>query len=298
MCADGIINRADGVRTIDDDRGDEATHTFDPRCGSHLEKGGLMEKANGRGGRPLIVAIAGRKGGSGKTTTTINLAGALVARGLQVALVDLDPQASLTRVVLGGAQPAEGIGSRILNPQRGLADLALTTAMGMTLYPGDRSIETAAMTFADNPSGLLRLRRLLHAAEGHDIILLDTPPSLGFSLNTALLAADSAILPTALVQQDLDALDDTIGLRDDLAEFGAARITTILPNAVRPFRHDKAAVALLVERWGNLVADPIPLSEAVKIALNVGRPVVMTEPASQAAVAYRALAARTWKEIS
>ncbi len=151
------------------------------------------------------------------------------------------------------------------------------------------------MTFADNPAGLLRLRRLLRAVEGYDAILLDTPPSLGFSLNTALLAADSAILPTALVQQDLDALDDTIGLRDELAEFGAARIVAILPNAVRPFRHDKGAISLLVERWGDLVAEPIPLSEAVKIALNSGRPVVLSEPASSAALAYRALAGRVWE---
>jgi chromosome partitioning protein len=243
-----------------------------------------------------IIAIAGRKGGSGKTTTAINLAGALTERGLRVALVDLDPQASLTRVLLGAEQPTEGIGARILNPQRALDDLALQTEIGVALYPGDRSVETAAMTFADNPAGLLRLRRLLRGVDDYDAILLDTPPSLGFSLNTALLAADIAILPTALVQQDLDALDDTIGLRDELAEFGAARIAAILPNAVRPYRHDKGAIALLTERWGELVAAPIPLSESVKAALNSGRSVVLYDPTSPASAAYRALAERTWTE--
>jgi len=213
-----------------------------------------------------------------------------------VALVDLDPQASLTRVLLGAEQPTEGIGARILNPQRALDDLALQTEIGVALYPGDRSVETAAMTFADNPAGLLRLRRLLRGVDDYDAILLDTPPSLGFSLNTALLAADIAILPTALVQQDLDALDDTIGLRDELAEFGAARIAAILPNAVRPYRHDKGAIALLTERWGELVAAPIPLSESVKAALNSGRSVVLYDPTSPASAAYRALAERTWTE--
>jgi len=203
-----------------------------------------------------IIAIAGRKGGNGKTTTAINLAGALAERGLRIALVDLDPQASLTRVLLGEKQPQEGIGARILDPQRGLDGLALQTAVGLALYPGDRSIETAAMTFADNPAGLLRLRRLLRAVGDYDAVVLDTPPTLGFSLNTALLAADHAILPTALVQQDLDALDDTIGLRDELAEFGAAPISAILPNAVRPYRLDKGAIALLTERWGDLIATP------------------------------------------
>ncbi len=59
----------------------------------------------------LIVAVVGRKGGSGKTTTALNLAGALAEDGRRVLLCDLDPQASLTRLVLGASVPVgEGIG--------------------------------------------------------------------------------------------------------------------------------------------------------------------------------------------
>ncbi len=241
---------------------------------------------------PLTIAIVGRKGGSGKTTTTINLGGALAARGLRVALMDLDPQASLTRLLLGGEQPAEGIGRRILE-QEPLDGLAQPTAMvGVDLYPGDRSIESAALALADNPTGALRLRKLLRPVAGYDVIVLDTPPSLGFAVNTAILAADNAILPTALVQQDLDALQDTIDLRDQLDELGAARIVAIVPNAVRPYRHDTAVIAALRARWGDLVAEPVPLSEAVKVALNRALPVVTTDAQGAAAHAYRALAAR------
>jgi chromosome partitioning protein len=130
-----------------------------------------------------IIAIAGRKGGSGKTTTAINLAGALAERGVRVALMDLDPQASLTRLLLAGAQPAEGIGARILE-QRSLDGLATPLGVaGVDLYPGDRSIESAALALADNPTGALRLRKLVRPVATYDVILLDTPPALGFALN-------------------------------------------------------------------------------------------------------------------
>lgn len=245
----------------------------------------------------MIIAIAGRKGGSGKTTTAINLAGALAERGWRVALVDLDPQASLTRVLLRGEQPTEGIGRRLLE-QRPLDGLAVPTGIaGVTLYPGDRSVESAALALADNPTGALRLRKLLRPVVGDDMIILDTPPSLSFALNTALLAADIALLPTELVQQDLDALQDTIDLREELDELGAARIAAIVPNAVRPYRHDTAVIAALRQAWGDLVAEPVPLSEGVKVALNLALPVVTHDPQGAAARAYRALAARVAAEV-
>lgn len=247
-----------------------------------------------------IIAIAGRKGGSGKTTTAINLAGALAERGRRVALCDLDPQASLTRVILGAAaRDVEGIGTRILSPQHGLDGLARPTSIaGVDIYPGDRAIETAGVALTDNPNGPFRLRKLMNPVAGYDAVILDTPPALGFALNSALLAAQIAILPTELVQQDLDALTDTILLRDELEDLGAARITAILPNAVRNDSHDRTSLAQLREHFGMLVADPIPLAVAVKHALNSALPVVVYEPKSAVAQAYRALTDRVEQEIA
>ena len=241
--------------------------------------------------RPLIVAIAGRKGGAGKTTTTLNLAGALSELGQRTLLVDLDPQASLTRLLLGedGAE-REGIGARLLAPQRGLDGLVQPVWAGVDLIPGDRAVEVAAMTLADNPTGPLRLRRLLGAVQGYHAVLLDTPPALGFALNAALLAAHVTLLPTALAQQDLDALADTLALRDELDELQAARVLAIVPNAVRRDSHDVEGVSLLRDAYGSLVANPVPLAVAVKRAGNQRTPVVVLEPQGTAAQAYRALA--------
>ena len=89
-----------------------------------------------------IVAIVNRKGGSGKSTTTFQLAGALLERAPRILIVDLDPQASLTRLLL--EEPVEegyGIGSCIVLDGRPAADILRSTAIGVDLLPGDRSIE-------------------------------------------------------------------------------------------------------------------------------------------------------------
>lgn len=266
--------------------------------------------------RPLIIAIAGRKGGGGKTTTTINLAGVLADQGQRVLLLDLDPQASLTRLLLGaddvGADsaddvddeddeddqqaapaPREGIGARLMDPRRGLTGLTHPAWPGVDLCPGDRSIETTAWALVDDPTGPLRLRKLLASktAAIYDVILIDTPPSLGFALNVALLAASVAVLPTQLVQQDLDALDDTMDVLERLAELGAAAHAIIVPNAVRGDGNDRHALASLAVAYGTDLAAPIPLSVAIKYALNAHQPVITREPHGKATDAYRALAA-------
>jgi len=246
---------------------------------------------------PLIIAVASRKGGSGKTTTSLNLAGVLAEQGRRVLLIDLDPQASLTRLVLGDSdERIEGIGERILALGKGLQGITRPVFDGVDLCPGDRSIETAAYALTDDPTGPLRLRKILASVTSYDVVVLDTPPSLGFALNSALLAATVAVVPTMLVQQDFDALDDTMGVRERLAELGAAERVVIVPNAYRNDGNDRRNIVALGDAYGELVAAPIPLSVSIKYALNDRQPVALREPVGAASSAYRALVTRVLAE--
>ena len=242
---------------------------------------------------PLIIASAGRKGGAGKTITAVNLAGALVERGRHVLIVDLDPQASLTRLLFHrDATRLQGVGERILEPSHGISDLIRTVYDGLDLLPGDRSIDAAALSLVHNPAGLLRLRKLLATQTGYHYIILDTPPALGFALNAALLAASLVILPTAVTQVDLAALADTFATRDELADFGPAQHATIVPNRIKHDAQDTVGVNQLRAHYGELVGPVVPDAVAIKRSLNLmhWQPVVTSEPRSQAAAAYRALA--------
>lgn len=243
--------------------------------------------------RERIVAIVNRKGGSGKSTTTLNLAGALAELGLRVLVVDLDPQASLTRLL--SSEPVDrGIGACISAPGQAAADLIRDTAAGIDLLPGDRSIEAAALALNDSPAGFLRLRRVLAPLAGYNVLLLDTPPALGFAVSSAILAAGWAILPTATTQQDIDALVDTLAAIEELAEdeLQCARRLAIVPNAVHRDRPDQGGLEALRAAYGGLVTVPIPHSASIKRALNRRLPLALTEPKSPPMGAYRALAGR------
>ena len=243
--------------------------------------------------REQIVSIVNRKGGSGKSTTTLNLAGALAELKLRVLLVDLDPQASLTRLLTSDAVE-QGIGSCIAAPGQPVADLIRDTVAGIDLVPGDRSIEAAALSLNDSPAGFLRLRRVLAPVTGYHLILLDTPPALGFALSSAILAAGWAILPTATTQQDIDALVDTLDAMDelDLDEMRCAERLAIVPNAVHRDRPDLGGLEALQLAYGDLVAAPVPHAAAIKRALNRHLPLSLTEPTAPAMTAYRSLARR------
>lgn len=249
-------------------------------------------------GTALTVAVLGRKGGSAKSTTAYNLAGAFAAAGHRSLLVDLDSQASLTRALSDDpVGPEAGVGARIAEPARGVRDTIRAVAPLIDLVPGDRSIEVTAAALAQNPAGPLRLRLLLEkVAPDYDAVIIDTAPLLGFTQTSALLAGDLAIVPTRTgAQQDIDALVDIFALRDELVQyrFATAEVAVILPSN---YHGDEApqrdGLAALREGYGDLVADPIPHSPLIERAINARVPVVLNSPKSGVAAAFRKLAAR------
>ena len=236
------------------------------------------------------IAVVGRKGGAGQTTTAFNVAGALATRGERVLLVDMDPQASLTGILLG-QRSGHGIGIAIQNPGAALAPLIVECGPGLFLAPGDRSIERAAQDLSDTPAGFFRLRKLLTPLAGFDVVVIDTPPALGFAISSALLDAELAVLPTLTGQHDLDALIDTVRLITDQEDLGGARLAAVVPGAVRPRElHDRGALQALRQSFGELVTDPVPYSPRVRESLVVREPLIIYDPTSPAAVAYVALA--------
>ena len=194
-----------------------------------------------------IISLANQKGGTGKSTTTINLGSRLAAMGRSVLLVDLDPQSSLTQahgIDATGRSMAEVLG----DAHRGrlqMADIILPIGERLALAPADIALSNTEM------GALTRMNRehLLARAMAdlpYDVALIDCGPSLALLVVNALTASDAVIAVTQPTAMDLRGVKLFLGSLDDLRSELNPRLQ-LLGLVVNQYdarvKHNQAALA-------------------------------------------------------
>jgi chromosome partitioning protein len=144
-----------------------------------------------------LYAIANQKGGVGKSTTAVNIAGYLGEWGHKTLLVDLDPQGNATSglgVLRDPSRP--NVYSVLVEGQPAETAIMPTGAPGVDLLPSDIALAGAEIELISLPR---RESRLLYALDGlgdaYEYILIDCPPSLGLLTLNALVAARHLVVP-------------------------------------------------------------------------------------------------------
>ena len=244
-----------------------------------------------------VIAIANQKGGVGKTTTAINLAGALAEEGFRILCVDMDPQANLTA----------GLGINLNTVERSMADvladgrstlgevILATETPGIDVAPAHIDL---ASTEGELFTALGREQILREAFEGqidaYDYVLIDCPPNLGLLTVNGLVAANGVIIPVQTQYYAMKGLNNLVKvinairmkLNRDLKILGL--LPTFFDGRTNLARDmlDELRVVGDHHVFTSIVRTTVKLGEAPL----VGRPITTYAGASDAARIYRAFA--------
>jgi chromosome partitioning protein len=168
----------------------------------------------------IKIAIANQKGGVGKTTTAINLAAALARKGKRVLLTDLDPQGNSTISFLELPDVSLSIYDLMTQPSVSLTDVVKKTKVeNLDVIPSRINLAKLERELIGELDAPFRLKdKLDPLTSDYDIVVIDTPPTLGLITVNALVASTHLIIP---IQSSYFALEGTDDLLDTIERIKA-----------------------------------------------------------------------------
>jgi chromosome partitioning protein len=243
-----------------------------------------------------IVALANQKGGVGKTTTAVNLAGELARRNQRVLLIDCDPQGNATTSLGIAKRDLKATTYEVLMGLSSAEDAIRSTGRsGYDILPSSEHLAGAVVELTAVDEREWQLAQAIRPLEGmYDWILLDCPPSLGLLTLNSLCAAGNVLIPLQCEYLALEGLAQLKGTIDRVHEHLNSRLS-ILGVVMTMYDGRTNLAQQVVEEVRRhfphrIFNTLIPRSVRVSEAPSYGQLMFEYDPQSRATQSYSALA--------
>ncbi len=205
------------------------------------------------------IAFINEKGGSCKTTLAVNTAAFFAMKGRKVLLIDMDPQGQVGKSLGIDIRNVEYSTLELLtDPKLSAAKAAVSSRIeGLDVVVANKTLIDLPMLIAQEPDRNHRLQQKLDRIDDWDVVIIDSPPSLGALTINIMLAADEIVIPVSLTFFALDGcaeILDTVAQIKTTYKRPSLQVTKVVPTLYRNTRLANEILERLHQQFGKRVA--------------------------------------------
>ncbi|HAB98957.1 MAG TPA: chromosome partitioning protein ParA [Parachlamydiales bacterium] len=249
----------------------------------------------------IVISVSSFKGGTAKTSTLLHIGAALAQfHKKKVLLIDFDAQANLT-TGLGFDPDEQDSMATVLQGEKSIHEVILKTCVpGMDIIPADtwlERVEVSGSLAADRYSHE-RLKEILTGLP-YDFVLIDTPPSLCWLTESALIASNYSLVCATPEFYSVKGLQRLSLFINNISERHATKVIGVALSFWNPRGKSNDAFLKVVEQTfpKKILHTKVRRDIAVSEATIYGKPIFDTAPKSRASIDYTALASELLKRL-